>query len=158
MTFTKKQQKDHREAFIHECRQKAWGAACHADWISNGLDTVMAEFQRLQDDDRALAEEIKALENAVDYHTVDNRDKRKALQERRNSLKNAMEAIAKSVQQGQQALSGLYQSIESNLQLAKHAEGGVEGGGGENRDLREYWGIRQISRYAKHPINSSALN
>ena len=71
MTFTEKQQKEHRQAFIHECRQKAWGAACHADWVSKGLDAVMANYQKLQDDDRALAEEIKTLETAVDYHTVE---------------------------------------------------------------------------------------
>src|SRR3984893_5317042 len=95
MTFDAYQisQTDHRREFIHECQQKAWGAACHADWISKGLDTVMANYQKLQDDDRALAEEIKTPETAVAYHTVENRNKRKALQERRNSLKGAMEAI-----------------------------------------------------------------
>jgi hypothetical protein len=123
MTFTEKQQKEHRQAFIHECRQKAWGAACHADWVSKGLDAVMANYQKLQDDDRALAEEIKTLETAVDYHTVDNRNKRKELNERRNSLKGAMEVIGRNVRQGQQVLANLHQSIESNLALAKHAEG-----------------------------------
>lgn len=33
-----------------------------------------------------------------------------------------MQQIGKNVQQGQQALNGLHQSIESNLQLADHAE------------------------------------
>jgi hypothetical protein len=33
-----------------------------------------------------------------------------------------MEGIATNVQQGQKVLEGLYQSIESNLELAKHAE------------------------------------
>jgi superfamily I DNA and RNA helicase len=83
----------------------------------------MADYQKLQDDDRALAEESKTLETAVDYHTVDNRTKRKALQERRNSLKGAMEAISRNVQQGQQVLANLHQSIESNFALATHAEG-----------------------------------
>jgi predicted nucleic acid-binding Zn-ribbon protein len=123
MTFTEKQQKEHRETFIHECRQKAWGALCHADWVSKGLDTVMAEYTKLGNDDRALTNEIKTLETAVDYHTVENRNKRKALQERRNSLKGAMEAIGRNMQQGQQVLANLHQSIDSNLALAKHAEG-----------------------------------
>jgi SMC interacting uncharacterized protein involved in chromosome segregation len=122
MTFTEKQQKEHREKFINECRQKAWGASCHADWVSKGLDTIMAEYTKLQNEDRALAEEIKTLETAMDYHTVENRNKRKTLQERRNQIANAMQAIGQNVQQGQQALNGLYQSIEASLQLAEHAE------------------------------------
>jgi hypothetical protein len=84
---------------------------------------MLIGYQKLQDDDRALAEEIKTLETAIDYHTVENRNKRKELQERRNSLKGAMEAIGRNVQQGQQVLANLHQSIESNLALAKHAEG-----------------------------------
>lgn len=122
MIFTEKQQKEHRETFINECRQKAWGASCHADWVSKGLDTVMAEYTKLQDEDRGLEAEIKTLETAVDYHTVENRNKRKALQEHRNQIANAMQAIGQNVQQGQQALNGLYQSIEASLQLAEHAE------------------------------------
>ena len=43
MTFTKPEQDKHRKAFIDECRQKSWGAACHADWISKGVDDVMAD-------------------------------------------------------------------------------------------------------------------
>jgi hypothetical protein len=31
MTFTKVQQEKHCQVFIDECRQKAWGAACHAN-------------------------------------------------------------------------------------------------------------------------------
>lgn len=122
-TFTDDQQKEHRDAFIRECRQKAWGARCHADWISKQLDTIMAEYQKLQTEDRGLEAEIKALEIAPDYHTVENRNKRKALQERRNAIAKAMEAIGANVQQGQQALQGLYQSVEASLQLAAHAEG-----------------------------------
>jgi hypothetical protein len=79
MTFTEKQQKEHREAFIHECRQKTWGARCHAEWMEKGLDSVMAMYQDLQKQDRRAEEEIKALETAVDYHTVENRNKRKAI-------------------------------------------------------------------------------
>ena len=123
MTFTVKQQKDHREAFINECRQKAWGAACHADWVSKGLDAVAAEYTKLQAEDQKLAEEIKTLETALDYHTVENRNKRKAFQERRNQLGQHFKAIGANVQQGQQVLNNLHQSVESNLALAKHAEG-----------------------------------
>jgi hypothetical protein len=58
----------------------------------------------------------------LNYHTVENRNKRKSLQERRNTLANQMQALQMAMQQGQQALSGLHQSIEGSLALAKHAE------------------------------------
>ena len=122
MTFTKAEQTKHRHAFIEECRQKAWGAACHAEWISKGLDGVIAHYQKLQDEDHQLEADIKAAEVAVDYQTVENRNKRKAMQERRNELAKQCEAIGKSARQGQEAMQNLLQSVESNLELAKHAE------------------------------------
>jgi hypothetical protein len=122
MTFTKPEQAKHRKAFIDECRQKAWGAACHADWISKGVDDIMAHYQKLQAEDRALEEAIKAAEVAVDYHTVENRNKRKAMQERRNTLAQQMKLIEQNAQQGQRSLEQLYASMESNLALATHAE------------------------------------
>jgi hypothetical protein len=122
MTFTDDQQILHREGFIKECRQKAWGAACHADWISKSLDELLAHYRKLQAEDAQLAADIKEADGAVDYHTVDNRKRRKAMQERRNQLAKDMEAIGKSAQQGQQAMQGLLQSVVSALQLAKHAE------------------------------------
>jgi len=122
-TFTNDQQQKHRAAFIEECRQKAWGAACHAEWIGKQLDTMMAEFEKLKAEDAKLASEIHGLELAIDSHTKDNRDKRKALQERRTALAKGMQAISQNMQQGQKALAGLYQSVEASLQLAAHAEG-----------------------------------
>jgi len=122
-TFTDKQQKAHRAAFIEECRQKAWSAACHADWISKGLDNVMAEYEKLQSQHELHTEKIKEYEAALDSHTKDNRDKRKALQERCGGLAKTMEQLRANMQQGQQALQGLYQNVESNLALAAHAEG-----------------------------------
>jgi hypothetical protein len=121
-TFTDKQQKAHREAFIEECRQKTWGAACHADWISKELDRVLAEYQKMQEEDRTLEADIKEAESAIDYHTVENRDKRKAKQERRNALAPQMKLVAENAQRGTQAMQQLLQSVESALQLAKHAE------------------------------------
>ena len=41
-TFTEEQQKTHREAFINDGRQKAWNAACHAEWISKELDDLLS--------------------------------------------------------------------------------------------------------------------
>jgi chromosome segregation ATPase len=122
MTFTAKQQKEHREEFIKECRQKAWSAACHANWIGDQLDKLIEDYAKLKKDDEAAEAEIKTLETALDYHTVENRAKRKALQERRNALAKQMEAVGGAMQQGQRGLNDLHQSIEANLQLAKHAE------------------------------------
>lgn len=58
----------------------------------------------------------------MDYHTVENRAKRKTSQERRNVLKDQMERLGREVQQGQLGANELYQSIEASLQLAEHAE------------------------------------
>src|SRR5690349_11918782 len=93
-TFTPEEQEVHRQVFIDECRQKAWGASCHADWVSKGLDSIVAENEKLQTEDRELGEEIKTLDTAVDCHTRDNRTKRKELQERRNAIAKATKALA----------------------------------------------------------------
>jgi paraquat-inducible protein B len=122
VTFTEKQQKDHRTEFIRDCYQKAWGAACNADWIAGRLDKLLEEFEKLNAEDRRLEGEIKGLETGLDYHTVENRNQRKALQERRNVLAKQMEAQGNDMQQGQAALQNLYQNIETNLALAKHSE------------------------------------
>jgi hypothetical protein len=122
MTFTTAQQKTHRKAFIDECRQKAWGAACHADWVSQGIDELLKSYEKLQAEDCELEANIKTSEAAVDYHTVDNREKRKKMQERRNQLVKEMQLIAQNAQQGQKAMQGLLQSAEASLQLAEHAE------------------------------------
>jgi hypothetical protein len=123
MTFTDKQQKEHRETFIQECRQKAWGALCHAEWISKNLDDLLALYQKFQAEDAGLAASIKEAETAIDYHTVENRNKRKAMQERRNKLAQDMQALGENIGRGQQSLTQIHQSVETNLQLAKHAEG-----------------------------------
>jgi hypothetical protein len=47
-TFTDKQQKAHRAAFIEECKQKAWGAACNADWIGKQVDEMLANYKKLK--------------------------------------------------------------------------------------------------------------
>lgn len=122
MTFTTEQQKKHRTAFVEDCHQKAWGASCNADFIAKHLDQLTADYTKLKADDDKLAEEIKTLETAVDEHTKDNRDKRKALQERRNGLSKRTQFVLMTHEQGQKTLAGLYQAIETNLALAKHAE------------------------------------
>jgi hypothetical protein len=58
----------------------------------------------------------------VDAHTKDNRDKRKALQERRNGLSKQMEFLGQTIQEGNSKVNNLYAGIETNLALAKHAE------------------------------------
>jgi len=58
----------------------------------------------------------------VDYHTVENRNKRKALQEKRNALKPQMEFVARTSQQGTQEMQKLLGTVEMYLGLAKHAE------------------------------------
>ena len=123
MTFTDDQQAQHRETFIEECRQKAWGAACHADWIGKQLDDIASQYEKLKAEDAGCAAEIKALETALDHHTVENRQKRKQLQDRRSTLVPVQNQLAESMRQGQKAMQQLYASVESALGLANHAEG-----------------------------------
>jgi len=121
-TFSQVQQIDARKSFMEECRNKAWSAACHADWIAHSLEPLMADYKRLQEEDHQLEADIKELEKALDNHTVDNRNKRKSLQERRNEIARQMQGIAQHAQQGQKAMEQLLQSVEASIALAKHAE------------------------------------
>ena len=104
-------------------RRKAWGAACHADWIGGAINTAMDEYKKMQATDLQLEADIKELEAALDSHTDDNPNKRKALNERRGVVAQQMQAIAQNAQEGQKAMQQLLQSVEVSLALAKHAEG-----------------------------------
>ena len=48
MAFTPEQQQQRRQAFIDERHQKAWGAACHADWIGSQLDKLVSDYGKLK--------------------------------------------------------------------------------------------------------------
>jgi hypothetical protein len=71
---------------------------------SKGVDDILAHYQKLQAEDRACEEAIKAAEVAVDYHTVENRNKRKAFQKCRNTVAQQMKLISENAQRGQQSL------------------------------------------------------
>jgi SMC interacting uncharacterized protein involved in chromosome segregation len=98
------------------------GAACHAEWIGKQMDGLMAEYEKLKADDEAVAAEVQNLVGALDHHTVENRNKRKELQERRNGFVPVQNQLAESMRQTQKAMQQLYASVESALALAKHAE------------------------------------
>jgi chromosome segregation ATPase len=87
-----------------------------------GIQHSFEDYGKLNKDDEAIEAHIKTLENAVNAHAKDNRDKRKALQERRNMLAKQLKALTEAMQQGQLGLNDLHQQIEANLRLAKHAE------------------------------------
>jgi hypothetical protein len=109
MTFPESEQQKHRATFIDECRQKAWGAACHADFIGKQLDGIAAEYAKEKEVDDTI-------EASPDYHTVENREKRK-------TLAAGMKLLKENLVGGQSAMQNLLQNMESNLALAKHAEG-----------------------------------
>jgi hypothetical protein len=122
MTFTPEQQQQHREDFIEDCRSKAWGAACNADYVGAQHERLMADYEKLQKEDADLEAQIKALDSALDYHTKDNREKRRILQERRNTVTKQKDALLGAAAQLQQGMRQLYANVENNLMLAKHAE------------------------------------
>ena len=120
--FTEKQQKAHRDAFIEEARLKAWGAACHAGWIEKSLNELIAHYQKLQAEDKAIEAEIKANLDSLDGHTVANRNKRAELQKKRTNIAQQMKLIATNTQQGAASMQKLIDSREQNLLLAEHAK------------------------------------
>ena len=93
MTFSKEQQQHARKLFIEECGQKAWGAAYNADYDSTQHDKLMADYEKLKKEDADLEAQISAIDTAPDYHTKDNREKRKQLEHRRNMLARQQEAL-----------------------------------------------------------------
>jgi hypothetical protein len=122
ITFTKEQQSQARKSFIEKSRENAWGAACHADFLAKTIEGLFAEHQKLIDEDARLETEIKALDNTTDHHTVDNRTKRKRMQEIRQQISKQMEVAKTAVQRAMQQMQELLQTAEFNLKLAKHAE------------------------------------
>jgi hypothetical protein len=54
MTFTAEQQQEHREAFIKDCRQRAWAAACRSEWIGKQLDKLVEDYAKLKAEDEKL--------------------------------------------------------------------------------------------------------
>ena len=58
-TFNGEQQEHHRKAFIEDCHQKAWGAACNADWIGKQSDELTSQYEKLQKEDADLDAEIE---------------------------------------------------------------------------------------------------
>ena len=120
--FTKEQQSQARKSFIEKSRENAWGAACHADFLAKTIEGLFAEHQKLIDEDARLETEIKALDNTTDHHTVDNRTKRKRMQEIRQQISKQMEVAKTAVQRAMQQMQELLQTAEFNLKLAKHAE------------------------------------
>jgi hypothetical protein len=53
MTFTAEQQQWHRAAFIDDCRQKACGATCNANWVGAQLDRLIESYGKLKKDDKS---------------------------------------------------------------------------------------------------------
>jgi hypothetical protein len=45
--------------------KKAWGFACNADWISKQLEVLLAEYQKLQEQDKSADADIKELAGAI---------------------------------------------------------------------------------------------
>ena len=90
--------------------------------MARKLDKVIEDYNNLKAEDEKLVGEIGTLATSIDEHTKANCDRRKALQERRKTLAKQIGALGIAMQNGQRGLNELHQSIEANLQLAKHAE------------------------------------
>jgi hypothetical protein len=123
MTYTTEEQNEFRAAFIKEARQKSWGAICNADMLRAILDAGRTEYTKLEERVAALNAEIDASEKAVDYHTVENREKRKALTLDRNTLSNdLMPALTTEMQRMAKQHQQLLANAEMNFRLEAHAK------------------------------------
>jgi len=107
---------------MEECRQKAWSASCNADYISKHFDKMMGEYEKLKREDAEHDAEITALDAAPDYHSKDNREKRKALEGRRKIIERQLAYIKARADEAHAAIQQLYSTAETQLELAKHAE------------------------------------
>ena len=120
--FNDKQQASLRANFIDDCHGKAWGASCHASWMQKSLNELIAHYKKLQIDDHELEAKINSLEDALDYHTVENRQKRAELSKNPTNINNQMKLVAKNTQEGAVALQRLLDSVDQNLLLADYAK------------------------------------
>lgn len=119
--FTKEEQEKYRKHFVEEARQKAWGCMCHADWALAKLDKVVASITKLEAEEKRVSEDLKALTDSPEYHTVENRGKIKALRDYLGTVKQQITVAQKRFKEGQDGVNGLYQNAESNLELEQHA-------------------------------------
>lgn len=104
MTYTDDEQQEHRAAFIQKCRQKAWGAACEADYIGDQVEKLTIEYTKLKEEDDEIA-------SSPEHHTVANRERRKA-------LAAGMKLLQESIQDGQGRMERLLQQADQNLAVA----------------------------------------
>jgi hypothetical protein len=120
--FNQKEQTEQRKAFVADCLNKAWGAACHADWMQKSLNELIAHYQKLQAEDKEVEAATNLNAASLDHHTVENRNKRAEMQKRRTNIANQMKLIAKNTQEGAAAMQRLLDSVDQNLLLADFAK------------------------------------
>jgi hypothetical protein len=75
-TFTDKEQKEHRAAFIEDSAKKRGAPRAMRIGSGQSWDKLIADLAKLQTEDVKLLEEMHSLESAVDSHTKDNRSAR----------------------------------------------------------------------------------
>jgi hypothetical protein len=98
------------------------------------MEGLFAEHQKLIDEDTRLETEIKALDNTTNYHTVENRMKRKRMQEVRQQISKQMEVAKTAVQRAMQQMQELLQNrgVQSETGQAR-GDVGVEGDRNDTR-------------------------
>jgi hypothetical protein len=87
MTFTKTEQDKYRKNLYRRVPAEGLGSPLprRVDQQGHGLARGRNREAPKEDVERDIAIAIKEAEVAVDFHTVENRNKRKAMEERRNS-------------------------------------------------------------------------
>jgi hypothetical protein len=104
-TFTDKQQATHRKAFIEDCRQNALNASCNADYNLPALRQANARVSDLDEGRSPIRGTDQIPRKLAEYHTKENREQRKTLQELRNVTARQLESLEGSADEAHRAVS-----------------------------------------------------
>jgi hypothetical protein len=102
--------------------QRAWESACNANWIREKLNELTTRYNELTAEERSVEGEITKLENAVDYHTVENRKKREELKQKGKDIAAGLKVMALQSKQAVQDIQLLSDKVDMQLSLAEYAK------------------------------------
>lgn len=96
MTYTKEQQEASRGKFIESLLDEAWRKRCRVSYIRGvQLPKVQAEVDSLTEQIGALDAEIAKVENGLEFHKFENREKVKQLRGERDALERQRNGTGK---------------------------------------------------------------
>ena len=110
-----------REEFIRKGKKQAWETFCQCAFMSTRLKSLQADIAKDQAMAAAMQGEVEKLETSADYHTVENREKRKQLAVARQSILDKISQRLPSVEEKTALLRKGLEEVEALMQLADFA-------------------------------------